>query len=67
MIISVNGAPLEVPKETNLSTLLSMLKVDRPAGIAVALNETVVPRNDWEKMHMQPNDQVLIIRATQGG
>lgn len=36
-------------------------------GIALAVNETVIPKNEWEKFQLQDNDKVLIIKATQGG
>lgn len=36
-------------------------------GIAVALNETVIPKSEWSKVQLQNNDQIIIIKATQGG
>ena len=39
----------------------------RREGIAVAVNETVVPKAQWDSFELQPNDKVLVIKATQGG
>lgn len=36
-------------------------------GIAVAINNTVIPKTAWSEKFMQENDEVLIIKATQGG
>jgi len=37
------------------------------AGIAVALNQIVIPKSNWKQTTLAPNDNVLIISATQGG
>ena len=36
-------------------------------GIALAVNEKVVPKKEWEKFELKENDKVLLIKATQGG
>ncbi|MFD2556150.1 sulfur carrier protein ThiS [Sphingobacterium tabacisoli] len=47
-----------------LSTLIPDLKSN---GIAVALNNQVVPRKDWQATPISNHDKILIITATQGG
>ena len=37
------------------------------AGIAVAVNEHVIPRSRWQEHHIQPGDRVEIIHALMGG
>ena len=37
------------------------------SGIAVAVNNTIIPKNLWEQTPVKENDQILIITATQGG
>lgn len=39
----------------------------RQQGIAVAINNKVVARAQWETTHITNNDHIIIIRATQGG
>lgn len=48
--------------------LLAELGYD-PAGrgIAVARNDEVVPRGEWERATLAPGDRVEIIGAVQGG
>jgi len=36
-------------------------------GIAVAINNTVVPKLKWDEFFVQETDEILIISATQGG
>lgn len=36
-------------------------------GIAVALNQSVIPKSEWEQTPIKENDNILVITATQGG
>lgn len=45
-----------------------MLLPHLPAkGIAVALNQNIVAKSRWSEHVIRPGDQVMIIKATQGG
>lgn len=47
--------------------LLNMEIPEKQKGIAIAINNTVIPRTDWETKSILQNDNILIIKATQGG
>ena len=68
MKIVINNEKREVPRQTNILELLSLLsvKADQP-GMAVAVNQKVVPRKVWETTLLNDQDDVLLIRASQGG
>lgn len=52
----------------NLAGLLALLVPDlKPKGIAVALNNQVIPRPQWQETQVADKAQILIITATQGG
>lgn len=54
----------------NSLTVQQLLDIEIPEkqkGIAVAISNKVIPKVDWEKTVVSENDDVLIIRATQGG
>lgn len=51
----------------NLEALLAMELPGKKKGIAVALNNRIVPLSAWAKTSLNNNDSVLIITATQGG
>lgn len=68
MNIKVNGEAKEVSPGLTLQQLLLDLEIDpsRP-GIAAAINQEVVPRTEWEETEIQPDNEIEIIRAAQGG
>ena len=51
----------------NISELVQSLQMLSTNGIALAVNEKVVPRMEWEEFQLNNNDKILIIKATQGG
>lgn len=64
--ICVNNSKKQVAKETTLATL--MFKINPQAtGLAVAVNNHVIPKKQWEETLLTENDNILIITATQGG
>lgn len=67
MTISVNHKPVELTLSGNISSLLRNLQFFETSGIAVAVNDEVVPKNAWDMRMLLPDDKVTIIRATQGG
>ena len=68
MTIKVNGEAKEVSPGLTLHQLLLDIEIDptRP-GIAVAINQEVVLRTQWEETEIQPDSEIEIIRAAQGG
>jgi sulfur carrier protein len=51
----------------NLEALLAMELPGKRKGIAVALNNRIIPLSAWAETLLNHNDSVLIITATQGG
>ena len=66
MIIKVNESPREIINTATVQQLLDELQISIN-GIAIAINNTVVKKEDWSVSYLQENDNVLIIRSTQGG
>ncbi|OIJ68818.1 sulfur carrier protein ThiS [Streptomyces mangrovisoli] len=64
--ISVNGEPRQVAAGTALDSVVRTLTAS-PAGVAAALNETVVPRTRWAATPLAEGDRVEILTAVQGG
>ena len=64
--IFVNGERREVCPGTALDTVVRSL-VRAPAGVAAAVNETVVPRTRWAGTALAQGDRVEILTAVQGG
>ncbi|UXX78406.1 sulfur carrier protein ThiS [Reichenbachiella carrageenanivorans] len=53
--------------ETELSGILKANNLFHDRGIAVAINDEILPKQEWEKYQVQDQDNILIITATQGG
>lgn len=67
MTIFVNNEKRELLNELTIVTLLQEVSLQGKKGIAVAVNDQVVPKNTWDSFQLKENDKVTIIRATQGG
>lgn len=66
MIYSVNGEQRE-SAPISIAALVTELTGDRsPTGVAVAVNDTVVPRSDWDRT-IAADDAVDVLTAVQGG
>ncbi len=66
MTIFVNNT-IHNTSASTLGELMAELQKDKLLGIAVALNQTVIPRSDWENYKLREKDTIIIITATQGG
>jgi sulfur carrier protein len=67
MEITVNNQPLKLDAPSSVSQLLSAVLQISPTGIAIAVNRAIVSKSDWQEYVLQPGDQVVLIKATQGG
>ncbi len=66
IIIKVNDNPQEFLTALTLQELVEKLQI-QTNGIAIAVNSSVVKKTDWPSKLLQNNDEVLIIKSTQGG
>lgn len=67
MEVTVNQQNYIVPDDCTVRMLLSNV-LQRPLqGLAVAIGEAIVPKSQWESLHLNPGDNIIIIKATQGG
>jgi sulfur carrier protein len=67
MTIRLNDTIRTLASETTLHGLLKELGLSERKGVAVAVNDTVVPRTTWAHRLLAEADRVLVIHATQGG
>lgn len=66
--VQVNGIPVPLRPADSLVAVLAAAGADpaRP-GIAVAVNDRVVPRAAWSSTHLAPGDRVEVLQAVAGG
>jgi sulfur carrier protein len=65
--IHLNGETTAVAAATLAELLASRSLPAKGRGIAVALNEAVVPRAKWSDTELKPGDRVEIVRPIVGG
>lgn len=68
MKLTVNNQEKNYNQSTlYLQDLLDLEFPQRQNGIAIAIDDSIVPKSDWESTLLTENTAVLIITATQGG
>ena len=67
MEISINQQPTEIPEKFSVEQLLFSLFADSKKGIAIAVNQAIVPKTEWPIRILLPEDKITLIKATQGG
>ncbi|REA62735.1 thiamine biosynthesis protein ThiS [Dyadobacter luteus] len=67
MEISINQQLTEIAENVSVQKLLSSLFSNPSKGIAIAINQSIIPKSQWEERILLPDDKVTLIRATQGG
>jgi len=66
MQIRVNDEPVELTEQASLAELLTQL-AQQPNGIAMAVNQTIVPRTAWASHRLNEGDSVALFQAIAGG
>lgn len=69
MKIKLNDKELEISHSITLEELLlKEINISyEKKGIAVAVNDSIIPKNEWKNYPIKENDEILIIIAAQGG
>ena len=65
--ITINRESFMLPETGTLADVLPLLEIHQSGGIAIAVNDNVIPKGEWGGYRLQANDKVFVIRATQGG
>lgn len=64
--VKINDTTHEFEERTSILEMLEKLCIQQQ-GIALAVNQTIINKHQWDATFLQSNDAVLIIKATQGG
>lgn len=67
MEIKLNNQIKIFQEQCSIQQMLDELMPEKQKGIAIALNNSVIPKANWHAQFLKQNDEVLIIKATQGG
>jgi sulfur carrier protein len=66
MRVTINGAANDLAAGTSVNDVVTELGRGR-SGMAVAVNDEVVPRSRWSAVELVDGDRVEILTAAQGG
>ncbi|WP_134088927.1 sulfur carrier protein ThiS [Olivibacter sp. XZL3] len=66
MEVNINHQTFFV-KEPNLLSALQSYGLKQTKGVAIAVNDCVVRKSDWEVFQIHPGDRITVITAAQGG
>ena len=67
MNIIINEKPYRIKDGAAIDEALKEAQIENRFGIAVAVNNVVIPKALWEDTVLCPNDQITIINAIFGG
>jgi sulfur carrier protein len=67
VLIYLNNKELKTTNGEFLSKVLLDHELSDRSGIAVALNQEVIPKSEWENTVLKNEDKIIIITATAGG
>ena len=67
MEITVNQQTYQVTPVCSVQHLLTVVLNTTANGIALAVNQAIIPKSNWQSHILNPGDQIIIIKATQGG
>ncbi len=67
--VMLNGESRSIADDATVAGLLEDMGLDpsSPKGIAVAVNDEVIPKSDWGTHVLENGDRVEVITARQGG
>lgn len=67
MDIYINSKLQPLPENASIADALTALNISSQKGIAIAINNNVIPRAEWDSRILNHDDKVTLIKATQGG
>ena len=67
MTVLLNNENYEIKDDTSILEFLNGLSQISLKGLAIAINNEVVPKTEWVSFILTENDKITLIRATQGG
>lgn len=66
MQIFINDISSECPENITITQLLAQQEI-QPVNIAVAIDDAVVSKANWDTTVLQDGSRIIIIKAVQGG
>ncbi len=65
--VYLNNSPRHLNAQASLIDLLDAVNIISLNGVALAVNNNVIPKTEWSNYILSAEDKVTLIKATQGG
>ena len=67
MQITINNESYTFDENISLENAVESLDLKETNGIALALNEEIIPKSNWQNTILNEEDKIIIIGAVAGG
>lgn len=67
MEVTINNQNHLLNEACSIAQMLTHVRFSETNGLAIAVNQTIISKSNWDRHVLNPGDQVIIIKATQGG
>jgi sulfur carrier protein len=67
MEITVNHQNHQLKEVCSVEQMLAIVLSGQAKGVAVAVNQCIITKSDWSNHLLKEGDEVMLIKATQGG
>ncbi len=67
MEVTVNKDRITLADNASVKDLLDQILGEKQKGVAIAIENVVLPRTDWQQRILIHGEKLILIRATQGG
>ena len=67
MTVFINKKETQLADKTDIPAMLQLSGIENIKGIAIAINNEVIPKNNWSDYLLKDQDKITIITATAGG
>ena len=67
MQITINNQTYQFNENTSLENAIKSLELEDTKGVALALNEEIIPRSKWKDTVLYNEDKIILIGAVAGG
>ncbi|MFC1222772.1 sulfur carrier protein ThiS [Pedobacter suwonensis] len=67
MEVTINNQNYQLNESCSIEQMLTAVISTETNGIAIAVNQTIISKSVWDTYLLNPGDQVIVIKATQGG
>ncbi|GGH13637.1 MULTISPECIES: sulfur carrier protein ThiS [Pedobacter] len=67
MEVTINNQNYRLNETCSIEQMLAAVISTETNGLAIAVNQTIISKSVWHTYLLSPGDQVILIKATQGG